>query len=64
MLLVGQPVRGGLVGEHPSLEDLDDGDLKFHTDFRQVYATLLDRWLGWPSTEALGAEYDALNLLV
>ena len=49
MFLAGSRVRGGLVGEHPSLNDLDDGDLKFHTDFRQVYATLLERWLGWSS---------------
>ncbi|MDG4800177.1 DUF1501 domain-containing protein [Micromonospora sp. WMMD980] len=41
MLLLGAPVRGGLYGEPPSLTDLDDGDLKFHTDFRDVYATLL-----------------------
>ncbi|MEV6373312.1 DUF1501 domain-containing protein [Micromonospora musae] len=44
-LLVGVPVRGGLYGEPPSLTDLDDGDLKFTTDFRDVYATILDRVL-------------------
>ncbi|MEU5563330.1 DUF1501 domain-containing protein [Micromonospora musae] len=44
-LLVGAPVRGGLYGEPPSLTDLDDGDLKFTTDFRDVYATILDRVL-------------------
>ena len=62
MFLAGSPVRAGLVGEHPSLDDLEDGDLKFHTDFRQVYATLLDRWLGWSSASVLGGEYKSLDL--
>ena len=35
------PVRGGQYGEPPNLTDLDDGDLKFTTDFRDVYGTLL-----------------------
>ena len=39
--LLGAPVRGGLYGHQPSLNDLDDGDLKYTTDFRDVYATLL-----------------------
>jgi uncharacterized protein (DUF1501 family) len=42
VLLLGTAVRGGLHGTPPSLTDLDDGDLKFTTDFRDVYATLLD----------------------
>jgi uncharacterized protein (DUF1501 family) len=46
MFLLGAGVRGGLVGEPPSLTDLDDGDLKFTTDFRDVYAALLTRVLG------------------
>ncbi|ASW53366.1 DUF1501 domain-containing protein [Plantactinospora sp. KBS50] len=45
VFLLGAGVRGGLYGEQPSLTDLDDGDLKFTTDFRDVYATLLERVL-------------------
>ncbi|MEE6259388.1 DUF1501 domain-containing protein [Plantactinospora sonchi] len=41
VLLLGAGVRGGLHGAQPSLTDLDDGDLKFGVDFRDVYATLL-----------------------
>jgi uncharacterized protein (DUF1501 family) len=41
MFILGSPVKGGLYGEQPSLSDLDNGDLKFTTDFRSVYATLL-----------------------
>jgi uncharacterized protein (DUF1501 family) len=45
MFVVGGRTRGGVYGQHPSLTDLDDGDLKYTTDFRRVYATLLERWL-------------------
>ncbi len=48
MFLIGDRVNAGLIGEHPSLENLTDGDLKHHTDFRQVYATVLDQWLKVP----------------
>jgi uncharacterized protein (DUF1501 family) len=41
VFLLGHPVRGGQYGERPDLTDLDDGDLKFTTDFRDVYASLL-----------------------
>jgi uncharacterized protein (DUF1501 family) len=60
MFLCGGKVRPGLIGEHPSLSDLDDGDLKFHTDFRSVYATVLEDWLGCPSAEVLGDRFDRL----
>src|SRR5262249_25986042 len=49
LFVAGPSVKGGVVGRHPSLADLDVGDLKFHTDFRRVYATLLDGWLGCDS---------------
>ena len=63
MFLAGSRVRAGLIGDHPSFDDLEDGDLKFHTDFRQVYATLLQNWLGWPSTSILGGEFQPIELL-
>jgi uncharacterized protein (DUF1501 family) len=46
IFLLGDGVRGGLHGDQPSLTDLDDGDLKHSTDFRDVYATLLAGVLG------------------
>jgi len=52
-----------LVGAHPSLKDLDDGDLKYHADFRRLYATLLDQWLGCDSRTVLGAKFEPLELL-
>jgi uncharacterized protein (DUF1501 family) len=58
LFVAGPSVRGGVVGGHPSLADLDAGDLKFHTDFRRVYATLLDGWLGCDSKAVLGAKWE------
>lgn len=54
MFLMGSKVIPGLVGQHPSLGDLVDGDLKHHTDFRTIYAALLENWLGFPSAPILG----------
>ena len=63
MLLAGNKVKSGLIGDHPSLDDLVDGDLKFHTDFRQIYATVLQRWLGCQSRDVLGGDYKPVELL-
>jgi len=54
VFLVGSKVKPGLIGQHPKLDDLADGDIKFHTDFRCVYAALLAKWLGWPVEPILG----------
>ena len=54
MYIVGAPVNGGLYGQYPSLEQLDDnGDLIMTTDFRRVYATMIKEWMGFENTEAL-----------
>jgi uncharacterized protein (DUF1501 family) len=58
LFVAGPSVKGGVVGKHPSLADLDAGDLKFRTDFRSVYATQLDGWLGCDSRAVLGAKWD------
>jgi uncharacterized protein (DUF1501 family) len=63
MFLAGGKVHGGVVGEHPSLTDLVNGGLRFHTDFRRVYATLLDRWLGFASEPILGRRYEPLPIV-
>ncbi len=63
LFLAGPSVKAGVVGKHPSLSDLDDDDLKFHTDFRRVYATLLDGWLGCDSKAVLGAKWDHVKEL-
>jgi len=63
MFLVGGRVKGGLCGAHPSLTDLDQGGLKLHTDFRQVFATVLDQWLGLPSQDILNKQFQSLDVI-
>jgi uncharacterized protein (DUF1501 family) len=63
LFVAGPGVKGGAVGKHPSLSDLDAGDLKHHTDFRRVYATLLDNWLGIDSKRVLGDKFEHLELI-
>jgi uncharacterized protein (DUF1501 family) len=63
MFVLGGSVKGGLYGDYPSLTNLDAGDLKFTTDFRSVYATLLDRWLGANSEVVLGGRYENLKFV-
>jgi uncharacterized protein (DUF1501 family) len=63
MFLVGNRVRVGLVGQHPKLDDLADGDVKFHTDFRSVYAAVLEKWLAWPAAPILGEGFPPADVL-
>jgi uncharacterized protein (DUF1501 family) len=63
MILVGGRVRAGVVGAHPSLSDLEAGNLRFHTDFRQVYAAILDRWLGVSSRQVLERDFRQVDIL-
>jgi uncharacterized protein (DUF1501 family) len=62
LFVVGPVAKPGLVGAHPSFDDLDDGDLKHHTDFRRVYASLLEGWLGCPAAPVVGDGFKPLGL--
>ena len=53
MFVLGKGVKGGFYGQHPSLTDLDDGNLKMTTDFRRVYATMIKEWLGYDDTQTV-----------
>ena len=65
MFLVGKGVKGGFYGRHPSLTDLDDGNLKMTTDFRRVYATMIKEWLGYENTQAvLKGSFGTLGVFV
>jgi uncharacterized protein (DUF1501 family) len=63
LFLAGGKVKGGLIGAHPNLTDLENGGQKFHTDFRRVYATVLDRWLGFDSKSVLDEQFEPLDAL-
>jgi uncharacterized protein (DUF1501 family) len=53
MFIFGTGVQGGMYSRHPSLTDLDDGNLKMTTDFRRVYATMIEEWLGYADTGSI-----------
>lgn len=63
VFLVGDNVRSGLIGKHPDLGDLVDGDLKHHTDFRQVYAAILENWLCCDSKSILKGTYKPVDAI-
>jgi uncharacterized protein (DUF1501 family) len=63
LFVAGPTVKGGPVGDHPKLDDLDSGDLKHTIDFRRVYATLLDEWLRVDSQAVLNGQFAHLPLL-
>jgi uncharacterized protein (DUF1501 family) len=62
MLVIGDNVKPGVIGELPSLTDLDDGDIKFKIDFRQVYAAILKEWLRSEHLELLGGSYEPVSI--
>ena len=62
VILVGKPVRGGLLGPPPDLSDLEEGDPRFTTDFRDVYATVLRHLFGIESAPILGRCDESLAL--
>ena len=62
MLLLGA-VKGGLIGDHPSLTELEQGDLKHGIDFRAVYGSVLEGWLGTSAEAVLGQRFGAVPIL-
>lgn len=63
MFISGGGVKPGLYGKYPRLTDLNDGDLKFGTDFRSVYATVIDRWLGFDSQSVLKKSFSHIDFI-
>ncbi|HTQ10634.1 MAG TPA: DUF1501 domain-containing protein [Fimbriimonadaceae bacterium] len=62
MFLIGKPVKGGMYGNVPDLDNLHNGNLVFSTDFRQVYAATLDQWMGGDSEVVLGQKFDHVQV--
>src|SRR5256712_1628086 len=64
LLLIGDPVQGGLYGAEPSLTTLDNtGNLKYSVDFRSVYQEILSGHLGADAGKILGSSYDRVSFL-
>ena len=63
VFVAGVPVRGGFYGDEPSLTNLDHGDLKYTTDFRDIYYELLSRTVGTDPAPSVGTGRTALGFL-
>ena len=64
-LVIGDGVAGGMQGVYPSLKEADllDGDLHFQVDFRSVYATIAEQWLGLDAQPIVGGNFEQLDFL-
>ena len=65
MFLIGSKMKAGLLGTEPSLApaDLNDGDIKYNTDFRSVYASILESWLHTASIPILGKQFPTMPIV-
>ncbi len=64
LFVLGNAINKGIFGEPPSLSSLDsNGNLKYTIDFRSIYATVLDRWMGASSRDVLGGSFGSQNFL-
>ena len=63
--VMGSNVKGGLYGEYPSLEPIDqvEGDMAYNNDFRGLYATLLDDWMGIDPNPILGGNFEQFDMI-
>lgn len=63
MYLVGDMVRPGLLGTHPSMSGLEQGDLVHTVDFRHVYASVLAHWMKADAVKVLGGRFEPAQIL-
>jgi uncharacterized protein (DUF1501 family) len=62
-LISGGLKQKGIINPLPDLADLQEGDLKYNVDFKNVYATVLNKWLGADANKILGKQYEYLNFI-
>jgi uncharacterized protein (DUF1501 family) len=53
VFVAGKGVRGGHYGDTPGLSDLDDGNMRYTTDFRRVYTSMITEWMGHPDAKSV-----------
>ena len=63
VLAAGGKVRGGVLGPHPEVEEIEGGGLRPQVDFRRLYATVLGAWLGLDPRGILGQAWEPLDLV-
>jgi uncharacterized protein (DUF1501 family) len=62
-LISGGLKQKGMINELPDLGNLDEGDLKYKVDFKNVYASILNKWLNADDVAILGKKYDYLGFV-
>jgi uncharacterized protein (DUF1501 family) len=62
VFVCGSAIKNGLIGKHPSLKNLDQGDMRFQIDYRSVYADLLENWLEVDSEPVIGGKFKSIGL--
>jgi len=63
MIFGGKLKKAGIYNDAPDLAQLENGDLKYQVDFRQVYATLLDKWLNVSNSQVLNKDFTSLGFV-
>ena len=63
LFVMGTPTRGGMLGTAPDLNVGQNKDLKYSTDFRSIYGTVLDRWLEADASKILGRPFNSVPFL-
>ena len=63
LFVVGSNIKGGIYGTSPNLNLKKNQDMEFSTDFRQIYSTMLEKWMNCPSDKVLGKKYTNLDLI-
>jgi uncharacterized protein (DUF1501 family) len=63
VFVLGGHVAGGIYGREPPLSDLDNGNLRFTTDYRSLYATIAQDWWGLPQSFLSGGPYPTIPFL-
>ncbi|MBV8614567.1 MAG: DUF1501 domain-containing protein, partial [Acetobacteraceae bacterium] len=61
--VAGRPVKGGQYGAMPSLTDLDDGNMRYTTDFRRLYASMICSWMGADGRAVLKNAFEPIDLI-
>ena len=62
-LVSGGLKQKGLINALPDLNDLDEGDLKYKVDFKNVYATILNKWLRAEDKKILGGNFNTMEFI-
>src|SRR4026209_1246595 len=62
-LVSGGLKKRGLINDMPDLNDLDSGDLKYKVDFKNIYATVLNKWLDADAATILSGNFDSMNFI-